>query len=195
MFAQFGTGQEYRGKIRSLFVNLKDKANPSLRESIVSGELSPEKFSKMTSEVLCRPLILTCPDSSEGLGNDDRGTACWRPENKGRELVQVTWRWGARSRDGRFPVWEMQAGESSFLHECVSRRLTPVQRKCRYRQAQTRSADEPMTTFVTYVYLVRPIDSLTECFVQMCQLWKQVSDPCLHSLSSLPTVSFRWKFS
>lgn len=44
----------------------------------------------------------------------------------------------------------------------MSRRLTPLQRKCRYRQAQTRSADEPMTTFVTYVCLVRPIDPLTD---------------------------------
>ena len=52
VFAQFGgTNGAYRGKIRSLFVNLKDKGNPSLRESIVSGDLSAEKFSKMTSEV------------------------------------------------------------------------------------------------------------------------------------------------
>ena len=52
VYAYFGgTTAEYKGKIRSLFVNLKDKANPSLRESIVSGELSPEKFSKMSSEV------------------------------------------------------------------------------------------------------------------------------------------------
>ncbi|KAG8215699.1 transcription elongation factor [Butyriboletus roseoflavus] len=51
VFAQFGdTNPEYKGKIRSLFVNLKDKANPSLRESIVSGELSPEKFSRMSNE-------------------------------------------------------------------------------------------------------------------------------------------------
>lgn len=56
MFAQFGgTTPEYKGKIRSLFVNLKDKANPSLRESIVSGELSPEKFSRMTNEVRVAP--------------------------------------------------------------------------------------------------------------------------------------------
>jgi len=52
VYAQFGnTNGEYKGKIRSLFVNLKDKGNPSLRENIVSGELSPEKFSKMSSEV------------------------------------------------------------------------------------------------------------------------------------------------
>ncbi|KAL4062433.1 transcription elongation factor S-II [Scleroderma yunnanense] len=51
VYALFGSANpEYKGKIRSLFVNLKDKGNPSLRESIVSGELSPEKFSRMTSE-------------------------------------------------------------------------------------------------------------------------------------------------
>jgi transcription elongation factor S-II len=41
----------YKGKIRSLFVNLKDKNNPTLREDIVSGEITPEKFAVMTSEV------------------------------------------------------------------------------------------------------------------------------------------------
>jgi transcription elongation factor S-II len=33
-------------------VNLKDKANPSLRASVVDGSLSPEKFAKMTSQVI-----------------------------------------------------------------------------------------------------------------------------------------------
>lgn len=46
-----GTTSEYKAKIRSLFVNLKDKANPGLRASIVDGSLAPEKFAKMTSEV------------------------------------------------------------------------------------------------------------------------------------------------
>uniref|UniRef100_A0A8H8CFN0 Transcription elongation factor S-II n=1 Tax=Psilocybe cubensis TaxID=181762 RepID=A0A8H8CFN0_PSICU len=45
-----GVTPEYKAKIRSLFVNLKDKSNPSLRASIVEGSLSPEKFSKMTSQ-------------------------------------------------------------------------------------------------------------------------------------------------
>ena len=70
---------------------------------------------------------------------------------------------------------------------------TPPQRKCRYRQAQTRSADEPMTTFVTYVHLAR-IGPLAD-FSQMCRLWKQVSEQCPLSLSSGSTVSPRWKFS
>lgn len=52
IFAQFGIASAaYKGKIRSSYVNLKDKGNPSLRENIVSGDLSAERFSKMTSEV------------------------------------------------------------------------------------------------------------------------------------------------
>jgi transcription elongation factor S-II len=46
-----GTNSEYRGKIRTLFVNLKDQGNPGLRENVVSGEISVEKFSRMTSQV------------------------------------------------------------------------------------------------------------------------------------------------
>jgi transcription elongation factor S-II len=46
-----GVNSEYKAKIRSLFVNLKDKSNPSLRVSIVEGALLPEKFASMTSQV------------------------------------------------------------------------------------------------------------------------------------------------
>lgn len=41
----------YKAKIRSLFVNLKDKNNPSLREGVTSGDIPAIKFAKMTSEV------------------------------------------------------------------------------------------------------------------------------------------------
>ena len=41
----------YKAKIRSLFVNLKDKNNPSLRESVVSGDIPAAKFATMASEV------------------------------------------------------------------------------------------------------------------------------------------------
>lgn len=46
-----GTTSDYKSKIRSLFVNLKDKGNPALRASIVDGSLAPAKFAKMTSQV------------------------------------------------------------------------------------------------------------------------------------------------
>jgi transcription elongation factor S-II len=45
------TSQAYKAKIRSLFVNLKDKNNPGLRESVVSGDISVDRLSKMSSEV------------------------------------------------------------------------------------------------------------------------------------------------
>jgi transcription elongation factor S-II len=45
-----GTTQPYPTKMRSLFVNLKDKNNPSLRESVASGEIPVEKFVKMSSQ-------------------------------------------------------------------------------------------------------------------------------------------------
>ena len=50
----------YKAKIRSLFVNLKDKNNPSLRESVVSGDVSPIKFANMTSEVCARRQTKKC---------------------------------------------------------------------------------------------------------------------------------------
>lgn len=46
-----GTTAAYKAKIRSLFVNLKDKNNPGLRESVISGDLSVPRFCKMSSQV------------------------------------------------------------------------------------------------------------------------------------------------
>ncbi|KAH7925798.1 transcription elongation factor [Leucogyrophana mollusca] len=117
VFGQFGdTTAGYRGKIRSLFVNLKDKGNPLLRESIVSGELSAETFSMMTSQEM---------SSEERRAADQK----IKDENFFKSL-------GAA---------EQEAETDGF--QCSRCK----QRKCRYRQAQTRSADEPMTTFVTCV--------------------------------------------
>lgn len=54
---QGGTTPGYKSKIRSLYVNLKDKNNPGLRESVVAGDLPVSKFCKMTSQVFT-PLCL-----------------------------------------------------------------------------------------------------------------------------------------
>jgi len=109
-----GTTAAYKAKIRSLFVNLKDKNNPSLREGVVSGEIPGEKLPTMTSEDM----------ASE--------------ERKAADL---------KIKDANFfnslGAEEQQAETDAF--QCSRCK----QRKCRYRQAQTRSADEPMTTFVT----------------------------------------------
>jgi transcription elongation factor S-II len=42
---------DYRNKMRSLYMNLKDKKNPGLREVVLSGQLSAEKLSTMSAKV------------------------------------------------------------------------------------------------------------------------------------------------
>ena len=74
-----GTTADYKSKIRSLFVNLKDKANPSLRASVVDGSIAPERFSKMTSQVIITPL----PSVSFGLNNYLVGNGIGRAEGCG----------------------------------------------------------------------------------------------------------------
>jgi len=111
---QGGTTATYKAKVRSLFVNLKDKNNPGLRESVVSGDLSAERFSKMTSEEMA---------------SEERKAA-----NSKIKEENLFASFGAAEREAETDAF--QCGRCK-------------QRKCRYRQAQTRSADEPMTTFVT----------------------------------------------
>ncbi|KAJ3569660.1 hypothetical protein NP233_g4907 [Leucocoprinus birnbaumii] len=108
------TNNQYKQKIRTLFVNLKDKNNPGLRETVVSGDLSVEKFTRMSSSEMA---------SEERKAADNR----IKEENLFKSLSAA----------------EQQAETDAF--QCSRCK----QRKCRYRQAQTRSADEPMTTFVT----------------------------------------------
>ncbi|PFH49649.1 hypothetical protein AMATHDRAFT_147250 [Amanita thiersii Skay4041] len=105
-----GTTAEYKAKIRSLFVNLRDKNNPGLRETIVSGELPVEKLPTM---------------SSQEMASEERKAA----DNKIREANFFN----------SLAAEEQQAETDAF--QCSRCK----QRKCRYRQAQTRSADEPMT--------------------------------------------------
>ncbi|KIY44646.1 transcription elongation factor [Fistulina hepatica ATCC 64428] len=109
-----GANAAYKARLRSLMVNLKDKSNPNLRHSIVSGDTLPESLATMSSEQM----------ASEERKAEDKKI---REQNFHDAL-------GAS---------EQQAETDAFqCNRCK-------QRKCRYRQAQTRSADEPMTTFVT----------------------------------------------
>ncbi|KAF8659275.1 hypothetical protein AX16_001850 [Volvariella volvacea WC 439] len=111
-----GTTMQYKSRIRVLFVNLKDKHNPSLRENVVAGEISAEKVARMTSQ---------------DMASEERKAA----DNKIKE----------ENFFNSLGAGEQQAETDAF--QCGRCK----QRKCRYRQAQTRSADEPMTTFVTCV--------------------------------------------
>lgn len=52
-FSQNGNevAQKYKSRIRTLYMNLKDKKNPELRGNILSGELSVQDFCEMSVEV------------------------------------------------------------------------------------------------------------------------------------------------
>jgi transcription elongation factor S-II len=45
----------YKTRIRQLMVNLKDKANPWLRESVVSGKLAADRLATMSTEDMASP--------------------------------------------------------------------------------------------------------------------------------------------
>ncbi|KAF9164025.1 RNA polymerase II elongation factor [Actinomortierella ambigua] len=105
---------EYKAKIRSLFLNLRDKNNPNLREAIVSGELTVEKFCKLSTKEM----------ASEDAKARDRAI----------HEANIFKAKGAGETEAETDMFR--------CGKCKSR-------KCTYFQMQTRSADEPMTTFVT----------------------------------------------
>jgi transcription elongation factor S-II len=113
-FSEFGpeTAEAYRTKMRSLYQNLKNKSNPSLRKRVLSGEVTPERFVVMTHEEL---------KSAERRAED----AKIQKENMDMAMV---------AQAERSVSTSLQCGKCG-------------QRKVSYSQAQTRSADEPMTTF------------------------------------------------
>lgn len=106
------TNTTYRTKIRTLFSNLKNKSNPTLRAHVLSGEITAEKLINM---------------SHEELKSDARREA-------DEKLASVN------MREAMVPQVEKSISTSLECSKCR-------QRKVSYSQAQTRSADEPMTTF------------------------------------------------
>ncbi|PWN28237.1 transcription elongation factor [Jaminaea rosea] len=109
-----GVNQEYRNKMRSLSLNLKDKNNPSFRRRVVKGEIEGGKLVELTPAQMA---------SEERLA-----------ENEALQQQNMLVAQSAAEQTAETDAF--QCGRCK-------------QRKCRYYQKQTRSADEPMTTFVT----------------------------------------------
>lgn len=103
---------EYKKKIRSLFSNLKNKANKELRRGVLTGDITPERFVAMTDEDL----------KSEELRKKEMEL-----EKENMMKAQV-------------PMAEKSISDSLECGKCKMKKVS-------YTQAQTRSADEPMTTF------------------------------------------------
>ena len=112
---------EYRVRMRSLFLNLKDPKNPNLRKRVVSGEIPPERIATMTTEEMA---------SAERKAADQK----FEKENMDKAMV---------------PKAEKSTTDQFKCGKCGKRQVS-------YSQAQTRSADEPMTTVssahVTWFY-------------------------------------------
>ncbi len=45
------TGNKYKQRVRSRIANLGDVKNPSLRQNVIWGQITPEKIAVMTTEV------------------------------------------------------------------------------------------------------------------------------------------------
>ena len=108
------TKEEYRTKLRSLFMNLKNKSNPKLRVRVLSNENSPDDFVRMSSDEL---------RSAEQKEADDK----IKKKNMNDAMVAQA---------------ERSISTSLQCGKCGQRKVT-------YTEAQTRSADEPMTLFCT----------------------------------------------
>jgi transcription elongation factor S-II len=106
------TSEAYRGKIRSLFQNLKNRNNQALRTRVFTGEIPPARFVRLTHDEL---------KSAERKASDLR----MMKENMDKAMV---------AQEEKSVSTALQCGKCG-------------QRKVSYTQAQTRSADEPMTTF------------------------------------------------
>lgn len=107
---------KYKTKIRSLYLNLKDKSNPHLREKIINDEISASQF---------------CHMSAAEMASEQKKEEIKKIQDQNLFLAR-----GAESQEAETD--QFRCGK------CKSRR-------CKYYQMQTRSADEPMTTFVTCV--------------------------------------------
>jgi transcription elongation factor S-II len=106
------TDQQYKRRIQSLYLNLKDKKNPGLRRRVISGEISTARLATMEPSEMA---------SEERKAED----AKIQEENLRKSMV---------SKPQRSVSDQLTCGKCG-------------QKKVTYTQAQTRSADEPMTTF------------------------------------------------
>jgi transcription elongation factor S-II len=106
------TSEAYKAKMRSLYQNLKSKANPQLRERVLKGEITAAKLVVMTHDEL---------KSAERKKEDEL-------------IMKENMRIAMTAQEEKAISTQLKC------HKCGERKVS-------YTQAQTRSADEPMTTF------------------------------------------------
>ncbi len=179
MFKEYGgaASKDYKAKFRQLSFNLKDPKNPDLRRSVLSGETEPAELLKMDAEELgsCERRKANQQIREHALWECERGQAamvraCVRragPRTSKRVHAACAALRCARLRNISRPRPSRTGGRklARWRSEPPAHSAPPLpqastdqfqcgkckQRKCTYFQMQTRSADEPMTTFVQCV--------------------------------------------
>ena len=114
----------YRAKIRSLYMNLKDKNNPALRAAVVSGAILPANLASMSQAVRysCQTVTsLTCRLGITGHGI--RGTESARPRHLGAKHTKCSRCRSDRVRNGQLQVWPLQRAKGALLSAQVYRRI------------------------------------------------------------------------
>ncbi|KAJ7633897.1 transcription factor S-II, central domain-containing protein [Mycena polygramma] len=124
-----GITSAYRQRLRSLLVNLKDEKNPSLRKAVGSGDIPVDEFVKMSNREMASEEQKKAYDA---INEDD--------------LFHLL---GAEEQEAETSAFTCpKCNAVGFIYFLFVPLPQWTQRKSRYRQLQTRSADEPMTTYV-----------------------------------------------
>lgn len=135
IFAEFkNTDMRYKNRIRSRVSNLKDTKNPGLRMNFISGVIAANRFAKMTPEEMAS-------DEMKKLREKFVKESINDAQLVSRNVAQPF------SGVNALLIFVFQAtvqGTKTDLLKCGKCK----KRNCTYNQLQTRSADEPMTTFV-----------------------------------------------
>lgn len=117
LFQEFkATDTKYKAKVRSKYLNLKDKSNPDLRCNVADGSIAADRF---------------CCMSAAEMASDERKAEDKRLHEENLKNAQT-------AKDNSAETDQFKCGKCH-------------QRRTKYYQMQTRSADEPMTTFVTCI--------------------------------------------
>ncbi|XP_054939642.1 transcription elongation factor A protein 3 isoform X1 [Physeter macrocephalus] len=156
------TDMKYRNRVRSRISNLKDPRNPGLRRNVLSGAISSGLIAKMTAEslylgktfvhpqmiqrmgqILRYPLELlsghTGSPQGEGFCSQRQSQCLEMASDELRELRNAMTQEAIREHQ-----MAKTGGTTTDLFQCSKCK----KKNCTYNQVQTRSADEPMTTFV-----------------------------------------------
>lgn len=145
IFKEFrDTNMKYKNRIRSRVSNLKDNKNPDLRLNVLRGQISVQRIASMTSEVKIDFALLSSPRC---LGNPTNPVLSSLPastrqqEMASNEMKELRQKFTKEAiNDAQMSV---QGGTQTDLIKCPKCKKSNTT----YNQVQTRSADEPMTTF------------------------------------------------